>query len=281
MSRLRIRHETTFRYEAEVVASYNELRMRPMMSDRQFVLTEHLMVTPLTSQQNFIDYWGTRVTSVEILQPHDSLNVIAESLVEVFSAQDSGPELTWDELREATSTSMGLTEILVNSPLTKPPKDLASFAKKEAAKHSSPADAARAISAYISSKMTYQFGVTEVHSTAAEAWKEKKGVCQDITHLVLGALRSVGIPARYVSGYLHPSLDAVVGETVRGESHAWVEWFAGSFVGHDPTNDRDISDRHVIVGRGRDYTDVPPIRGVYDGPKTSEHRVDVHLTLER
>jgi len=281
VSRLRIRHETTFRYEAEVVASYNELRMRPMMSDRQFVLTEHLMVTPLTSQQNFIDYWGTRVTSVEILQPHGSLNVIAESLVEVFSAQDSGPELTWDELREATSTSMGLTEILVNSPLTKPPKDLASFAKKEAAKHSSPADAARAISAYISSKMTYQFGVTEVHSTAAEAWKEKKGVCQDITHLVLGALRSVGIPARYVSGYLHPSLDAVVGETVRGESHAWVEWFAGSFVGHDPTNDRDISNRHVIVGRGRDYTDVPPIRGVYDGPKTSEHRVDVHLTLER
>ena len=281
MSRLRIRHETTFRYEAEVVASYNELRMRPMMSDRQFVLTEHLMVTPLTSQQNFIDYWGTRVTSVEILQPHDSLNVIAESLVEIFRAQESGPELTWDELRAATSTSMGLTEILVNSPLTKPPKDLASFAKKEAAKHSSPADAARAISAYITSKMTYQFGVTEVHSTAAEAWKEKKGVCQDITHLVLGALRSVGIPARYVSGYLHPSLEAVVGETVRGESHAWVEWFAGSFVGHDPTNDRDISDRHVIVGRGRDYTDVPPIRGVYDGPKTSEHRVDVHLTLER
>jgi len=281
VSRLRIRHETTFRYEAEVVASYNELRMRPMMSDRQFVLTEHLMVTPLTSQQNFIDYWGTRVTSVEILQPHDSLNVIAESLVEIFRAQESGPELTWDELRAATSTSMGLTEILVNSPLTKPPKDLASFAKKEAAKHSSPADAARAISAYITSKMTYQFGVTEVHSTAAEAWKEKKGVCQDITHLVLGALRSVGIPARYVSGYLHPSLDAVVGETVRGESHAWVEWFAGSFVGHDPTNDRDISDRHVIVGRGRDYTDVPPIRGVYDGPKTSEHRVDVHLTLER
>jgi transglutaminase-like putative cysteine protease len=281
VSRLRIRHETTFRYEAEVVASYNELRMRPMMSDRQFVLTEHVMVTPLTSQQNFIDYWGTRVTSVEILQPHDSLNVIAESLVEIFPAQESGPELTWDELRAATSTSMGLTEILVNSPLTKPPKDLASFAKKEAAKHSSPADAARAISAYITSKMTYQFGVTEVHSTAAEAWKEKKGVCQDITHLVLGALRSVGIPARYVSGYLHPSLDAVVGETVRGESHAWVEWFAGSFVGHDPTNDRDISNRHVIVGRGRDYTDVPPIRGVYDGPKTSEHRVDVHLTLER
>ncbi len=281
MSRLRIRHETTFRYEAEVVASYNELRMRPMMSDRQFVLTEHVMVTPLTSQQNFIDYWGTRVTSVEILQPHDSLNVIAESLVEIFPATDPAPSMSWDELTEATSTSMGLTEVLVNSALTRPPKDLAAYAKKEAAKHASPADAARAISAYITSKMTYQFGVTEVHSTAAEAWKEKKGVCQDITHLVLGALRSVGIPARYVSGYLHPSADAAVGETVRGESHAWVEWFTGSFVGHDPTNDRDIADRHVIVGRGRDYTDVPPIRGVYDGPKTSEHRVDVHLTLER
>jgi transglutaminase-like putative cysteine protease len=281
VSRLRIRHETTFRYEAEVVASYNELRMRPMMSDRQFVLTEHVMVTPLTSQQNFIDYWGTRVTSVEILQPHDSLEVVAESLVEIFPAPEPTAAISWEDLREATSTSMGLTEILVNTSLTRPPKDLASFAKKEAAKHSNPADAARAISSYITEKMTYQFGVTEVHSTAAEAWKEKKGVCQDISHLVLGALRSVGIPARYVSGYLHPNGDAGIGETVRGESHAWVEWFAGSFIGHDPTNDRDIADKHIIVGRGRDYTDVPPIRGVYDGPKTSEHRVDVHLTLER
>ena len=280
MTRLRIRHETTCRYEAEVLASYNELRMRPMMSDRQFVLTEHVMVTPLTSQQTFIDYWGTRVSSVEILQPHDSLDVVAESMVELFAGQDSFESIGWDELKQATHTSMSLTEILRNTPLTAPPEELAEYAKEQAAQ-STPTEVARHISSWVSSKMTYQFGVTEVQSTAADAWREKKGVCQDMSHLVVGALRSVGIPARYVSGYLHPKQDAEVGETVRGESHAWVEWFVGGFVGHDPTNDRDISDRHVIVGRGRDYTDVPPIRGVYDGPKTKEHVVDVHLTLER
>jgi transglutaminase-like putative cysteine protease len=280
VTRLRIRHETSFRYEAEVLASYNELRMRPMMSDRQFVLTEHVMVTPLTSQQTFIDYWGTRVSSVEILQPHDRLDIVAESLVELFAGQDSFEPLGWDELRHATLTSMPLTEILRNSALTTPPDDVVDFARQQASTLS-PAEAARAISSWVSSQMTYQFGVTEVHSTASDAWREKKGVCQDITHVVVGALRSVGIPARYVSGYLHPKADAGVGETVRGESHAWVEWFVGGFVGHDPTNDRDIADRHVIVGRGRDYTDVPPVRGVYDGPKTKEHRVDVHLTLER
>jgi transglutaminase-like putative cysteine protease len=280
MTRLRIRHETTFRYEAEVLASYNELRMRPMMSDRQFVLTEHVLVTPLTSQQTFIDYWGTRVSSVEILQPHDSLDVVAESLVELFPAHDTLEDISWDELRQAAETSMSLTEILRNTPLTAPPDDLAEYTRDQAALLS-PAELARHISSWVSSQMTYQFGATEVHSTAVDAWKDKKGVCQDFSHLVVGALRSVGIPARYVSGYLHPKPVADVGETVRGESHAWVEWFVGGFVGHDPTNDRDISDRHVIVGRGRDYTDVPPVRGVYDGPKTKEHVVDVHLTLER
>jgi transglutaminase-like putative cysteine protease len=93
-------------------------------------------------------------------------------------------------------------------------------------------------------------------------------------------LRSVGIPARYVSGYLHPVAEAAVGETVMGESHAWVEWWAGDYQGYDPTNDRVVGDRHVIVGRGRDYNDVPPLRGVYDGPPTSRQSVGVELTLE-
>jgi len=281
VTRLRIRHETLFRYEAEVIASYNEVRMRPMMSDRQFVLTEQVLVTPVTSQHTFIDYWGTRVSSLEILSPHTQLEVVAESLVELFPAAAAPEPLSWDGLASSYERSMSLMELLRVTPLTEPPSDVRRKAQKIAQRSANPDDAAREISAWISQEMTYQFGVTEVHSSAAEAWKEKKGVCQDISHLVLGALRSVGIPARYVSGYLHPSPDAGVGETVTGESHAWVEWFQGSFVGHDPTNDRDISDRHVIVGRGRDYTDVPPIRGVYDGPKASGHSVSVQLTLER
>ena len=123
-------------------------------------------------------------------------------------------------------------------------------------------------------------GVTGVHSTAAEAWAVRKGVCQDITHIALGALRAVGIPARYVSGYLHPKPDAEIGETVAGESHAWVEWFCGEWRGFDPTNLIDIGDRHVIVGRGRDYNDVAPLRGVYAGPYGSKLFVTVEITRE-
>lgn len=281
MTRLRIRHETTFRYEDDVLASYNEVRMRPMMSDRQFVLTEQVVVNPITSQHTFLDYWGTRVSSLEILTPHSELSVVAESLVELFVPPIPAEPIDWEQLSSAHHRSMSLTELLRVTPLTEPPKEVKRTAATIAAKAPGPSEAAREISAWITSSMTYQFGVTGVHSTAADAWKQKKGVCQDISHLVLGALRSVGIPARYVSGYLHPNSDAGIGDVVPGESHAWVEWFTGSFVGHDPTNDRDISDRHVIVGRGRDYTDVPPIRGIYDGPATSEHNAVVHLTLER
>jgi transglutaminase-like putative cysteine protease len=132
----------------------------------------------------------------------------------------------------------------------------------------------------IGNAVEYMHGITGVHSTAAEAWDARKGVCQDIAHITLGALREVGIPARYVSGYLHPRPDADVGMPVTGESHAWVEGFAGDWQGFDPTNNIDIGDRHVLVGRGRDYNDVPPLRGVYAGPFKSQLHVKVTITRE-
>ena len=139
---------------------------------------------------------------------------------------------------------------------------------------------AHAISLAIGDAVEYMHGITGVHSTAAEAWEARKGVCQDIAHVTLGALREVGIPARYVSGYLHPRPSAEVGVAVTGESHAWVEWFAGEWQGFDPTNNIEIGDRHVLVGRGRDYGDVPPLRGVYAGPFKSHLHVKVTITRE-
>ena len=132
----------------------------------------------------------------------------------------------------------------------------------------------------IGDAVEYMPGVTGVHSTASEAWPARQGVCQDIAHITLGALRSVGIPARYVSGYLHPNDHAEVGAPTVGESHAWVEWFAGDWQGFDPTNGIEIGDRHVLVGRGRDYNDVPPLRGVYAGPHKGDLHVQVLITRE-
>ncbi|GMA34240.1 transglutaminase-like domain-containing protein [Demequina litorisediminis] len=118
---------------------------------------------------------------------------------------------------------------------------------------------------YLHSEVMYVPGATTVHTAATEAWEARSGVCQDFAQLALGALRSVGIPARYVSGYLHPKRDAEIGETVAGESHAWVEWWTGEWTGFDPTNDREVGDHHVIVGRAREYRDVPPLSGVVAG----------------
>ena len=280
MSRLRVKHTTSFTYEAEVQASYNETRMRPDMSDRQFLLSSQLVITPLSSQHQFTDYWGTRVTSIEILTPHQELSIVAESLVEINSRPPVTGSLEWGELKVAPQASAELTELLTLTPLTKPPKDVVKGAHKIAAASETPDQAAREICEWINDEMSYVPGVTQVHSSAAEAWKDKQGVCQDISHITVGALRSVGIPARYVSGYLHPVDDADIGDVVEGESHAWVEWWSGAFRGFDPTNRKEVGDRHIIVGRGRDYKDVPPLRGVYDGPATSDHHVRVELSLE-
>jgi len=101
-----------------------------------------------------------------------------------------------------------------------------------------------------------------------------------MAHVTLGALRSVGIPARYVSGYLHPKPDAPLGETIMGESHAWVEWFTGDWFGYDPTNMIDIGERRVLIAHGRDYRDVSPLRGVYAGASASGVFVRVEITRE-
>ena len=121
-------------------------------------------------------------------------------------------------------------------------------------------------------------GSTGVRTSAQEAWSLRKGVCQDIAHLTLGMLRAVGIPSRYVSGYLFPLAGGEVGDTVAGQSHAWVEWWCGDWVPFDPTNGVPIGARHVTVAHGRDYADVTPLKGVYHGAPSTGLGVTVEIT---
>jgi len=281
MNRLRIRHSTGFHYGGDVTASYNEARMLPVSSDGQLVITSSLDISPVNAHHNYVDYWGTRVASFEILTPHRELAITANSIVEVRPRPTVVDPITWDVLRELVSGSTATVEQLSPTRFTRAPADVVEIASRIAARHADPSAAAREICVAIGDAVEYVQGVTGVHSSAEDAWVQRKGVCQDIAHLAIGALRSVGIPARYVSGYLHPREGAEVGETVTGESHAWVEWFAGSaWVGFDPTNGIDIASRHVLVGRGRDYNDVPPLRGIYAGPFASTLFVTVEITRE-
>lgn len=280
MNRLRIKHMTGFHYGGDVTASYNEARMLPSSTDGQLVLYSSLEILPISSQHTYVDYWGSRVSSFEILTPHKELALTANSLVEVRPRKHDDQKLSWDDLAAASESATSYVEQIAQTRRTAPPPDVAALAADIAGRAITPCEAALAICTAIGDAMQYMHGVTAVTSTAAEAWAVRKGVCQDITHIALGALRSVGIPARYVSGYLHPKPSAEIGETIAGESHAWVEWFCGEWRGFDPTNNIDIGDRHVLVGRGRDYNDVPPLRGVYAGPYGSELFVKVEITRE-
>lgn len=280
MKRLRIEHQTGFSYQGDATASYNEARMLPVSTDSQFVLNASLDIEPSTSVNQYVDYFGTRVAAFDVLSPHSALTITARSLVEVRPRPLEHIDLSWDALAREASRSIETVEQLTQTGRTRPHPEVADLAHAIASQHDRPGPAAHAIAVAVGDAVEYMHGITGVHSTASEAWEARKGVCQDIAHITLGALREVGIPARYVSGYLHPRPSAEVGVAVTGESHAWVEWFAGEWQGFDPTNNVEIGDRHVLVGRGRDYSDVPPLRGVYAGPFKSSLHVKVTITRE-
>lgn len=121
-------------------------------------------------------------------------------------------------------------------------------------------------------------GATGVLTDAQEAWDQGQGVCQDMAHVTVALLRAAGLPARYVSGYLHADPEAEPGQTIAGQSHAWAEYWAGSWLACDPTSGAAVAERHVVVARGRDYADVPPHKGIYHGAPGSTLGVTVEVT---
>jgi transglutaminase-like putative cysteine protease len=278
VSRLKIVHVTGLRYAEGVTASYNEARMLPRTREGQFVLSAGLDISPIGAQMAYTDYWGAHVVAFEVLTPHDELRVTATSVVDVRPVPQQPLHYTWDALAAAFPTSLELTDYVAQTPTTEPDDSMRELAQEIRSRGGDVNETAYEICRAVGLAMEYRRGVTGVNSTARDAWPKRSGVCQDIAHVALGLLRDAGIPARYVSGYLHPSREARIGDSVTGESHAWVEWFAGQWHGFDPTNLTEIGDLHVYVGHGRDYNDVAPLRGVYAGTGGSELFVSVRLT---
>jgi transglutaminase-like putative cysteine protease len=274
--RLRIKHVTGFTYAGTAHASYNEARMTPQNVTGQNTLFSQVECNPGATTWRYRDYWGTQVTVFDLQRPHQQLKVTASSLVETSERPVPSDSLDWEGLRQP-STSDTYLEYLTPTELTAIDADLVATAA-DLAGGRAPHDAALAIADWVRSQVEYVPGSTEVRTSARQAWAQRKGVCQDMAHLTLGMLRSVGVPARYVSGYLYPKRDASVGDTVAGQSHAWVEWWSGDWAGFDPTNGLIPGQRHVIVAQGRDYTDVTPLKGVYHGARSTGLGVTVELT---
>lgn len=275
MSILKIVHRTSFDYDHEISSSYNEARLTPAWLPRQRVLESRVDISPVSWRTSYRDYWETDVIAFEITEPHRSLTVTSTSQVEVNPQPPREERKSWDELSGPKFQDL-LAEYLLTSAATEPTEELAAFAKEAAAK-GSPDDAAREVCDYLHQVINYVPGSTGVHTPARDAWEARSGVCQDFAHLAIGALRTIGIPARYVSGYLQPKADAEIGVATHGESHAWLEWWSGDWFGFDPTNDKEAGEQHVIVARAREYSDVPPLSGVFGG-KGSKLSVKVSVT---
>lgn len=274
---LRIVHHTGYRYAGQVSASHNEARMTPRPTREQAVLASRMDITPMAWSHSFLDYWGTPVTAFEIAEPHSQLDVVATSTVEVGDRLAVGPGITWAELADPQLADQFI-EFLDISDHVESPAELRRLAVA-AAKGDAPATAVAQVVRQIRERVAYVPGSTEVNTLAAAVWKSGAGVCQDLVHLTLGALRTIGIPARYVSGYMMPDAVAEIGEARIGESHAWLQYWDGAWVGLDPTNDTAPGDFHVEVGTGRDYFDVTPLKGVYSGSVASELFVEVEVTV--
>ncbi len=274
---LRIAHTTGFEYDGKANTSFNEARLTPLTLPGQIVVHSRVEVSPTPWAYTYKDYWGSQVTAFEVLDPHTSLTVTASATVHTDRSPVGPPVMSWDEMRSEAVADIQ-TEYLTLPDRVVPPDDLVVAAKDIAAASATPSEAARAVCALVYQEVKYVSGSTTVDAFAAHAWAERSGVCQDIAHIVVGALRAIDIPTRYVSGYLHPKVDPVVGESAKGESHAWVEWWDDGWRGFDPTNDTEPGDRHVITATGRDYNDVKPLSGIFSGSGTSRMFVDVQVT---
>ena len=265
---LRISHTTRFEYQMPAYDSHNEVRMRPLEGANQRCLEFDLDLTPDASTFEYDDYYGNRVYGFSIHEQHPELIVAAKSLVECTAVPHPTPvSLPFGEyLLDDHERNLAEYDFLNASrhvPFSEPMRKFFWLAKPDPSEDV--AAYANRIVVFIRDQFIYEPGMTKVQSTADEILTVGGGVCQDFAHLTIGVLRLAGIPARYVSGYLASVAKAGMDTVGAQASHAWLEaQLPGlGWTGFDPTNGCMVDERHIRVAVGRDYSDVPPMRGVY------------------
>lgn len=277
--RISVQHRTGYKYAGPVRSSFNEARLTPPTVDGQQVLQAALTITPTVRPMRYVDYWGTTVDAFDVHVPHAELVVLATSTVDTAGPRAAPPDTSWAEVTDPRLQDR-LADFLADSRYVRAEPELTELGRT-LRDEPTPLAAGRRAAEWTNGTLTYERGVTHVRTSSVEARAAGKGVCQDFAHVTLALLRAAGLPARYVSGYLHPTVDAPVGASTAGESHAWVEFWAGAWVPADPTSLAEVADRHVLLARGRDYADVRPLSGIYAGPPAEQFGVTVEITRLR
>ncbi|MBB5181872.1 putative alpha-E superfamily protein/transglutaminase-like putative cysteine protease [Planomicrobium koreense] len=275
----KIEHTNIFKYETIVDQSMNSIRLKPKSDECQRLHSYRADITPASLTKEHIDIWGNNVETFFIAEHHQNLEVKATSTVSIQKSPfihriDYSPEM--NAIFHSNLFAEQYLAYLSNTAYTYLTPEHISQVDEALGEMSNPVQYSIDVMNYLHDRFTYDGESTDVSTRAEESFDLMKGVCQDITHVMLGILRAKNIPARYVSGYLYVGENsALIGDAA---SHAWVEVMVPGigWVGLDPTNNVEALEHHILVGVGRDYNDVSPVQGVYRGGSQS---LDVKVSV--
>lgn len=278
MSKYNILHITRYHYASPVGNSANQIILFPKSEGNQEILDQKITIQPGTSIDYFSDYFENKIGVFTVVAPHSELIIRSELRVETKDSPSGESSLTvgqqWEDLaaKAFEYPYLDFNQVEKFKYLNEVNDVVSSLISREL----SVKDCVEKLSTYINETFQYKQGVTTVQTKLEELWDAKMGVCQDFAHMMIAMLRSVGIPARYVSGYICPSNVEMRGE---GATHAWVEAYVPGvgWVGNDPTNKCWVNDKHVKIAFGRDFNDCTPVKGTYEG--TSNHNLYVSVVI--
>ena len=287
---LHVIHETHYAYAPPVRTAQHMAHLKPVNNAQQQLLSHELAVHPAPARQTeAIDIYGNTRAFFSLQSSHAQLEVVAESMVRTSAPHLPAEGMAWEEVRERLRYHRGAaydpaSEFVFPSSYVPRHENFVAYARPSFVEGRSYIEAARDLMERIHEDFTYEAQATDVSTPALKALEMRKGVCQDFAHIMLGCLRSLGLPGRYVSGYL-------LTEPPRGRprlvgsdaSHAWVSVYLpsesglGEWADLDPTNNRAPGEDYVTVATGRDYSDVAPVRGVLHGG--ANHKLRVAVTV--
>ena len=280
----RLVHRTTYTYPEPVTSSYGRALLLPRTTGGQVCHHSEIRTTPAAAEiAEHRDFYGNRSSYFAVTEVHTVLEVLAESVLTVArrtSHVDRIPPVPWEQVARVTRSlrSSGgqrqtdhaaavvqVTDGALASPMVEPDESVREYAAPSFTSGRLIGHVIRDLTERIYSDFTYRSGSTTVRTTLTEILERRTGVCQDFAHLLVACVRSMGLAARYVSGYIETQPPPGV-EKLRGvdASHAWASvWVPhGGWVQTDPTNDQFVDNRYVVLGWGRDYRDVSPLRGI-------------------
>jgi transglutaminase-like putative cysteine protease len=286
--RYRVRHVTEYRYSAQVINGHTLAHLRPRATPTQTVISSEVTTAPVADHADeYLDVFGNHVSYRAVEQVHDQLVVTGLYEIDLSTPEQLVWSPPWEELRAIVATDGSADGLLarmcsIESKYVTPSADLARFASWSFLPGRAFHEAVVDLSHRIFTEFAFDPGFSDVSTPLADVLTHRRGVCQDFAHLAIGSLRSLGLPARYVSGYIEneppPGTAKLAGADA---SHAWFSVYipGWGWLDVDPTNDQAPPMSHVTVGWGRDYADVAPVRGVVFGsPATQELSVAVEVS---